>query len=96
MELIKIRRKFQLTLPAVLRDKLGVTEGDYVRADIEDGKIVLRPVELDASRSERSRFSKEREEAYAALDEIWSKVKNEEPGQAARLVKEAVKAVRKA
>lgn len=96
MELIKIRRKFQLTLPAVLRDKLGVTEGDYVQADIEDGKIVLRPVELASSTSERTRLSKERAEAYAALDEIWSKVANEEPGQAARLVKEAVKAVRKA
>lgn len=96
MELIKVRRKFQLTLPAALRDKLGVAEGDYVQADIEDDKIVIRPVEVTASTSERSRLSKERKEAYAALDEIWSKAKNEEPGQAARLAAEAVKAVRKA
>lgn len=93
MELIKVKRNFQLTIPQALRDKLRLAVGDYVEADIENGKIVIRPVQVVRAKKEEHRA--EREKAYAALDEIWAKTKNEDPEEAAQLVNEAIKAVRK-
>jgi AbrB family looped-hinge helix DNA binding protein len=41
---LKVKRHFQLTIPASPPAKLQLTEGDYVQADVEDGKIIIRPV----------------------------------------------------
>lgn len=96
MELIKVRRNFQVTIPQALREKLGLAVGDYVQADIEDEKIVIRPVEVvSPGAGERRRTAGEREAAYAALDEIWAKMKDEDPEVVEKTVKEAVKEARK-
>lgn len=96
MELIRIKSKFQLTLPQTLRSKLGLTVGDYVKADVEDGKIVLQRVEVVSSDETGSRpRSKTRQEALALLEEIWSKTKDEDPEEVEKLVSESVRTVRK-
>lgn len=95
MELIKVRRNFQLTIPQALREKLGLAVGDYVQADLEDERIVIRPVEVQPGAGERQRSRKEREAAYAILDEIWGKMKGEEPEVIEETVKEAVQEARK-
>jgi len=96
MELIKIKNKFQLTLPQGLRNKLGLAVGDYVKADVKDGKIVLQPVEVIPPDETESRpMSKERQAALALIEEIWAKTEDEDPKEVEKLVREAVKAVRK-
>jgi len=94
MELIKVRRNFQLTIPQSLRDKLKLAVGDYVQADIEDEKIVIRPVEVVEGK-EKPRSSKDRQAAYAVLDEIWEKMKDENPDAIEKTIKEAVEEARK-
>jgi AbrB family looped-hinge helix DNA binding protein len=46
MEVLQIRRKFQITLPQPIREELGLQEGDYVSAEVRDDEIVLRPKKL--------------------------------------------------
>jgi antitoxin MazE len=46
MELVKVKRHYQITLPQSLRKKLKLAIGDYVEAENRGGQIVLRPVKL--------------------------------------------------
>ena len=45
-ELVQIRKKAQITLPASVRQKLGIKEGDFVDVQIKDGDIVLKVMKL--------------------------------------------------
>jgi AbrB family looped-hinge helix DNA binding protein len=92
MELIKARRNFQLTIPRALREKLGLAVGDYVQADIEDERIVIRTVEVArAGQADRPSPSKERQAAYAILDEISRKMADEDPEVIHKTIEEAVR-----
>ena len=46
MGLVQLRKGFQLTVPASVRRKLSLKEGDYISAEIEGETIVLRPKRL--------------------------------------------------
>lgn len=47
METIKVRKKYQITLPTAVREAAGVYEGDFLTAEVrEDRTIVLRPGRL--------------------------------------------------
>lgn len=43
MELVKVRGKAQITLPARVRKTLGIQTGDYLGAEIRDNSVVLIP-----------------------------------------------------
>ena len=43
MPLVKIKEKFQITLPAELREVLHLAVGDLLEATIQDNVIVLKP-----------------------------------------------------
>lgn len=43
MPLVKIKEKYQVTLPAVVRRKAGLNVGDFLEASIEGEKITLTP-----------------------------------------------------
>ncbi|HAS05076.1 MAG TPA: AbrB family transcriptional regulator [Dehalococcoidia bacterium] len=45
-EMVQIRKKAQITLPASVRQKLGIEEGDFVDVQIKDGDIVLKVMKL--------------------------------------------------
>jgi antitoxin PrlF len=46
-ETIRIRKKYQITLPTSIREAAGVYEGDFLTAEVkEDHTIVLRPGRL--------------------------------------------------
>ena len=50
MELLRIQKKRQITLPLSLRKRLGMEEGDFVAAELRDNEVVLHPKKLiDAS-----------------------------------------------
>jgi AbrB family looped-hinge helix DNA binding protein len=42
-EQTKVLQKGKITIPAGIRQKLGINEGDYVKLEIVDGKLVLLP-----------------------------------------------------
>ncbi len=44
MALLKLRRFFQLTLPAGLHKKFSLAEGHYLEAEAVEGGILLKPV----------------------------------------------------
>lgn len=47
METIKVRKKYQITLPTVIREAAGVYEGDFLTAEVQkDRTILLRPSRL--------------------------------------------------
>jgi len=94
MELLRVKRNFQLTIPQAIRDKIKLAVGDYVEADIEDDVIVIRPVKVVRPEEAIRRMTKERKAAYAALDEIWGKMKDEDPEEIENAINEAVKVAR--
>lgn len=42
-EQVKVLQKGKITIPADIRQKLGIAEGDYVKLQIIDNKLVLFP-----------------------------------------------------
>lgn len=43
MPLVKVRDKYQVTLPATVRRKAGIAVGDLLEAQVKDAKITLTP-----------------------------------------------------
>ena len=43
MPLVRVKEKFQVTLPASVRQKTGLAVGDLLEADVEGKKITLTP-----------------------------------------------------
>ncbi len=46
MAIVKVRDRAQITLPADIRDELGIEEGDFLEAVVEDRRVVLVPQKL--------------------------------------------------
>jgi len=46
MELVKVKRNYQITIPQNLRKIIRLTVGDYVEVDIKDDTLVIRPVKV--------------------------------------------------
>jgi len=67
MELIKVRRHHQITLPANLRKKFNITEGDYLEIQDKDGGILIKPVKV-ISPDQSSFYTKEWQEAESEAD----------------------------
>jgi len=42
-EQIKVLQKGKITIPAEIRQKLGINEGDYIKLQIIDNKLILFP-----------------------------------------------------
>ena len=43
MPLVKVKTKYQVTLPTDVRKQAGVEVGDVLEAQVEEGKITLTP-----------------------------------------------------
>lgn len=68
MALLKVRRFSQITLPAEVRRKLNVSEGDYLEAEVVKEGILLKPVSVVA-----------RKEAWKGLVEVLDRVHKKLP-----------------
>lgn len=42
-EQTKVLQKGKITIPADIRQRLGISEGDFIKLEIVDGKLVLFP-----------------------------------------------------
>lgn len=43
MPLVTVKEKFQVTIPAKVRDQIAVDVGDVLEATVQEGAIILRP-----------------------------------------------------
>ena len=68
MPLVKVKEKFQITLPAELREALHLAVGDLLEATIQDNVIVLKP-----------KVVVDREEAWAKIEQAMARVKDRAP-----------------
>jgi antitoxin MazE len=68
MPLIQIKTKAQVTIPVKFRKALGLEKGDYLEAELKDGKITLTPVKT-IDKSEAWFFTKEWQEGERRVDE---------------------------
>jgi antitoxin MazE len=75
MELVKVKRNYQITIPQSLRRLVRLAVGDYVEVDIQDDMLVIRPVKVIHPDQEYF-FTKEwqEKEAEAARDIAEGKV----------------------
>ena len=42
MERVKVTRNYQVTIPASIRNRLGIREGDILEFHVEDDKIIIK------------------------------------------------------
>jgi AbrB family looped-hinge helix DNA binding protein len=68
MGLVKLLRGGQVTLPAEVRQKLKLAQGDYLEAEVVENGVLLKPVSVV-----------EREKAWDDLMEIINEPKWREP-----------------
>ena len=50
MQLVKVTKNYQITLPARLRRGIMLKEGDYLAADVRDGVFIFKPTNADPAR----------------------------------------------
>lgn len=86
MSLVKVKKFAQVTIPADIRQKAHVDEGDYVEVKYEDNKIIIIPKRItDKSVDWAKRF----DEAVSDMRKIAKKSNITE-----KKVDDSVKAVR--
>ena len=68
MPLVKVKEKFQITLPAELREALHLAVGDLLEATIQDNVIVLTP-----------KVVVDRAQAWAKMEHAMARVEDRAP-----------------
>jgi AbrB family looped-hinge helix DNA binding protein len=68
LPLVKVKEKFQITLPAELREALHLAVGDLLEATIQDNVIVLKP-----------KVVVDREQAWAKIEHAMASVQDHAP-----------------
>jgi AbrB family looped-hinge helix DNA binding protein len=68
LPLVKVKEKFQITLPAELREALHLAVGDLLEAVIQDNVIVLKP-----------KVVVDREQAWAKVEQAMARVTDRAP-----------------
>ncbi len=69
MPLVKIGAKNRVTIPKEIFGKLGSKPGDYVEAQVRNGRIVLTPKEIVDKEDDAWFWSKEWQEKERRADE---------------------------
>ncbi len=52
MPYVRVKHKFQVTIPTAVREAIGLHEGDTLETRVEDGNIVLIPQQVVARKHE--------------------------------------------
>lgn len=92
MPTIKVLRNGQLTLPARFRKVLELKQGDLLNAELEDNKIVLKPV-TTVEREKMKEGAKKR--FFALVDRVRERNKNLNPEEIRKIIDRAIEEVRK-
>ena len=89
MPLVKVKEKFQITIPASIRRKLGLKVGDYLELEESEGSIVLRPVAVIDKRKREALEKLER-----VLEQVQQKLEDIPEEEVEKDVLEALRDVR--
>lgn len=81
MALLKLRRLFQLTLPAEPRKPSHLTEGDEHEAEAVEQGVLLKPVHVVERKKAREGTGKVRDRVHATLP-LHQKRSQEQEGEA--------------
>lgn len=68
MEMMRVKKNYQITIPRSLREKVRLEEGDYLEFAVQDGCILLRPAKVIHPDQEYF-YTKEWQEKEAEVDE---------------------------
>ncbi len=90
MPLVKIKDKYQVTLPAEVRRILDLKVGDYLEVEARDAAIVLKPKAV-IDRGNKESWERLRE----LLERVHDQVGSASEEEVERDVLEAIRAVRK-
>ena len=87
MPLVKVKEKFQVTIPAGIRRQLALKVGDVLEAEVEEDKIVLKPkAVIDRSKAI--------ERLFTLLEKNWERNKDIPEEEVVQDVLEAIQEVR--
>lgn len=64
MTYVRVKQKYQVTIPPKVRKALGVKEGDVLEAGVKDGAIVFHPQSISPVSEEAKRARAERIMSY--------------------------------
>lgn len=70
MPQVKVREKYQVTIPSKIREHLGLRIGDLLEAELEDDHIVLRPQIVIDKAEAWNRFRAALKEVHAKNQDI--------------------------
>ncbi len=92
MEVAKIKRNYQLTIPRSIRKKMKLAVGDHVEIDVEGNQVIIKPLKLIHADQEYF-YTKEWQDKEAEADKDIEKGDLMGPFENA---KDALKALKKA
>ncbi|MEW6107042.1 MAG: AbrB/MazE/SpoVT family DNA-binding domain-containing protein [Bacillota bacterium] len=67
---IKVTSKGQITLPKSIRERLRISAGDYLQAELRGGELVLRPSPRQNERELLLAYAKKHSEERVNIEEI--------------------------
>jgi len=85
---VKIREKYQITIPEEVREKIPLEIGERVEVDVKGGQIIVRPV-MEIPRDQAWFWTKEWQEGVREAKEEYRKGK----ARSYKSVKEAKKSI---
>jgi len=65
MPLVKVKEKYQVTIPAKIRKELNLQVGDYLEVKAQEMSIIFKP---------KTMIDREKEEAWGKLRELLERV----------------------
>jgi AbrB family looped-hinge helix DNA binding protein len=77
MEIVTVKNKYQVVIPQVIRERLGINRGDVLEARVERGRLTYTPKAVidrfPSGKAARERFFKQlRADAPEWLKETWA------------------------
>lgn len=91
MPLVRVKGKYQVTIPAEIRKRLGLEVGDYLEAEARGEEIVLRPKAVMVVDREKGEAW---ERLLALLERVHRKIGQVPEEEVEHDVLEAIKALR--
>lgn len=85
---VKVREKYQITIPEKVREKVSLDIGERVDVDVKDGLIIIRPV-MEIPKDQAWFWTKEWQEGVRKAKDEYRKGK----AKTSKSVKEAKKAI---
>ena len=90
-QIVKPLRSGQITIPALMRQKLGIDDETMLKISLIEGELRIKPVRISTVAGETAWFKK----LYDQFSEVRKEAKHLSPKEVEKTIESAVKAVRK-